>query len=103
VYGVAEEARTRGFAAPAFAGCAFVEEQGLSYRVVQELSRQSGLMSAPLMEQIASTLSLGIGEVLDLVPDGLRRVPVCLPLGQDALEIEPLGRLVELTAMLLNS
>ena len=24
-YGVAEEARTRGFAAPAFAGCAFVE------------------------------------------------------------------------------
>jgi hypothetical protein len=23
--GVAEEARTRGFAAPAFAGCAFVE------------------------------------------------------------------------------
>ena len=23
-YGVAEEARTRGFAAPAFAGCAFV-------------------------------------------------------------------------------
>jgi hypothetical protein len=30
--GVAEEARTRGFAAPAFAGCAFVEECGVQLR-----------------------------------------------------------------------
>jgi hypothetical protein len=37
--GIAEEARTRGFAAPAFAGCAFVERLAtLSYRVVQGLS-----------------------------------------------------------------
>ena len=37
--GVAEEARTRGFAAPAFAGCAFVVGLvALSYGVVQGLS-----------------------------------------------------------------
>jgi hypothetical protein len=37
--GVAEEARTRGFAAPAFAGCAFVVGLAiLSYRVMQRLS-----------------------------------------------------------------
>jgi hypothetical protein len=30
--GVAEEARTRGFAAPAFAGCAFVEVWGYGSR-----------------------------------------------------------------------
>jgi hypothetical protein len=31
--GVAEEARTRGFAAPTFAGCAFVEGVGVELRV----------------------------------------------------------------------
>jgi len=37
--GVAEEARTRGFAAPAFAGCAFVEDSRVvSYRPVRGLS-----------------------------------------------------------------
>ena len=37
--GVAEEARPRGFAAPAFAGCALVVGLvALSYRVVQGLS-----------------------------------------------------------------
>jgi hypothetical protein len=37
--GGAEEARTRGFATPAFTGCAFVEGLAtLSYRVAQELS-----------------------------------------------------------------
>jgi hypothetical protein len=41
--GVAEEARTRGFAAPAFAGCAFVVGLAtLSYRVVQGLSSDQG-------------------------------------------------------------
>jgi hypothetical protein len=36
--GVAEEARTRGFAAPAFAGCAFVEDGLPMYGGVQEVS-----------------------------------------------------------------
>jgi hypothetical protein len=38
--GVAEEARTRGFAAPALAGCAFVEVWRYSRAVYQE--RQAG-------------------------------------------------------------
>jgi hypothetical protein len=39
--GVAEEVRTRSFAAPALAGCAFVEGWcGLSYRPVRTLSRR---------------------------------------------------------------
>ncbi len=36
--GVAEEARIRGFAAPAFAGCAFVEDGLLMYGAVQASS-----------------------------------------------------------------
>src|SRR5215207_2373973 len=41
--GVAEESRTRGFAAPAFAGCAFVVGLvTLRYKVVQRLSSDQG-------------------------------------------------------------
>jgi hypothetical protein len=43
--GVAEEARTRGFAAPAFAGCALLWDGTLRYDAVPQASRRHGKCS----------------------------------------------------------
>jgi hypothetical protein len=50
------------------------------------------VLSLPL-EQLASSLGLGIGGVLDLVPGGLTPVGIVLPLGNDSLQIQPACRL----------
>jgi hypothetical protein len=42
------------------------------------------------MEEVSSSLGLGIGRVFDLVPNRRRLVRICLPLGHDAFEIQPL-------------
>ena len=73
--GAAEEARTRGFAAPAFAGCAFVEGSWLSYGVVRELSSDQRLRRANphQLERCHSERSdesrLGNGEILRCAQD----------------------------------
>jgi hypothetical protein len=94
--GVAEEARTRGFAAPAFAGCAFVEDVLLMYGAVQEvsssLSHTAGPASCLAVEKLPTALSLGVRPVLNLEPSGLRIVWVGLPLRHDALEVGAAGR-----------
>jgi hypothetical protein len=94
--GVAEEARTRGVAAPAFAGCAFVEGAYPTYEPVARLSitcfhvgtvenRQS---SARLrVEQLAATSQLSVGAVPDLPPLHIRLVRIPQPLSPVAHEL----------------
>jgi hypothetical protein len=59
------------------------------------------LPAAPL-EQLPASVCLGVGWVLDLVPDGVRGVGIGLALGHDSLEVEPLRRGEQVPAALLD-
>ncbi len=52
--------------------------------------RESSAMG--MLEQVAA--ALGTGGILDLVPDGLLRVGVRLPLGHDCRQAQPPGRFI---------
>jgi hypothetical protein len=43
------------------------------------------------VEEVPPTFHLGVGAVPDLPPDGVRAVWVGQPLGDDALEVQPLN------------
>jgi hypothetical protein len=80
-------ARTRGFAAPAFAGCAFVvdgeADLEASTEAVKHLSDARQLCLAMtgenslLLEQLPTSFALGIRPALDLVPPGSRLPARC--------------------------
>jgi hypothetical protein len=55
------------------------------------------------LEEVPSPLCLGISRILDLIPHSLQRVGIGLPLGHDALEVQPLGGLKQLAPMFLHS
>jgi hypothetical protein len=60
------------------------------------------LRSEAALEQLSSSVRLGVGRVLDLVPGGLRGVRVRLPLRHYSLEIQPTRGLEQLPAVLLE-
>ena len=73
--GVAEEARTRGFAAPAFAGCAFIEWFGDGGAASHQARRRitTGCLSSgmtPRLDTMSSPAAAARGEIPMLLPAG---------------------------------
>jgi hypothetical protein len=104
--GAADEARTRGCAAPAFPGCALVEAGigisdvgcGTAPVKLERRTRDSvvAFLKSSALEEFPPALPLRVRGVLNLPQNGLRLVGVGLPLRHYALEVHPLGRCKEI-------